>query len=106
MLRAALGLELDGDVGQAVVAAVEAVVFDGAAGPLDVHCDGVRASFTLRPDLLDLILKVVHRDLDLWASNGPRPDAGDPIQMHPDAHHNTQLYTREHNSTAALFLFY
>lgn len=90
VLRAGLGLESDGDVGQAVVAADPAVDSEGAAGPLDVHCDGVRASFTLRPDLRDLIQQEVHReDLVLWASHGPRPDSGDLIQMHPDAHHNT-----------------
>ncbi len=86
VLSAGLWLEFDGDVGQAVVAADA----EAAAGPLDVHDDGVRSGFTLGPDLLDLIQQVVDcGDLVLWAPDGPRPDAGDPLQMLPDSQHNS-----------------
>lgn len=110
VLRAGLGFESDGDVGDAGIDACEAaeeVDAEGAGGPLHLQSDGVRPGSALGPDLLHLIQQVLHRhDLVLWAPDGPRPHTRDPLQMLPDAHHhNTQLYTSELNS-AALFLLY
>ncbi len=87
VLRRGLGLQLDRDVGHAVVVAGEAaeeVDAEGPGGPLDVHSDGVRTGLALGPDLLDLLQQVVHRrDLVLGASDGPRPGARDLLQMLP-----------------------
>lgn len=88
VLRAALGLQPHGDVGDPVVEAGEApqeVDGEGAGGPLHVHRQLVGPRRRLRPDAFDLLQQVAHRqDLVLVAADRPRPHAGDLLQVLPE----------------------
>lgn len=85
VLRAALGLQPHGDVGDPVVEAGEApqeVNGEGPGGPLDVNRQLVGPGRRLRTDAFDLLQQVAHRqDLVLEAADGPRPHAGDLLQV-------------------------
>lgn len=64
VLRSGLGLQSDGDVGDAVIETCEApeeVDGERAGGPLHVHCELVRPCCGLDPDVLDLLQQVAHR---------------------------------------------
>lgn len=85
MLRAALGLEPDDDVGDPIIEAGEApeeVDGEGSGGTLDVDRQLVGPRCRLQPDVFDLLQQVAHRqDLVLMAAHRPRAHAGDLLQM-------------------------
>lgn len=87
VLRAALWLQPDHDVGDAVIEAGEApkeVDGEGPGGALHVHRQLMGARRRLGPDLLDLLQQVAHRqDLVLLAAHGPGAHAGDLLQVAP-----------------------
>lgn len=87
VLRAALGLQPDRNVGDAVVEAGEApekVDGEGPGGALHVHRQLVGARRRLSPDLLDLLQQVAHgQDFVLLAAHGPGAHAGDLLQVAP-----------------------
>lgn len=87
VLRAALRLQPDRDVGDAVVEAGEApeeVDGEGPGGALHVHRQLVGARRRLSPDLLDLLQQVAHgQDFVLLAAHGPGAHAGDLLQVAP-----------------------
>lgn len=87
VLRSALGLQPDRNVGDPVVEAGEApqeVDGEGPGGALDVHGQLMGARRRLLLNALDLLQQVAHRqDLVLLAAHGPGSHAGDPLQMSP-----------------------
>lgn len=87
VLRSALWLQPDHNVGDAVIEAGEApkkVDGEGPGGALHVHRQLMGARRRLSPDLLDLLQQVAHcQDLVLLAAHGPRAHAGDLLQVAP-----------------------
>ena len=86
MFGPSLGLQPDGDVGDAVVEAGEApeeVDGEGAGGTLHICRELVGARCRLDPDFLDLLQQVAHgQDLVLMTAHRPRAHAGDLLQVH------------------------
>lgn len=87
VLRAALWLQPDHNVGDAVIEAGEApkkVNGEGPGGALHVHRQLMGARRRLTPDVLDLLQQVAHcQDFILLAAHGPGADAGDLLQVAP-----------------------
>lgn len=87
VLRSALWLQPDRNVGDAVIEAGEAaekVDGEGPGGALHVHRQLVGARRRLNPDMLDLLQQVAHRqDFVLLAAHRPGADAGDLLQVAP-----------------------
>lgn len=87
VLRSALRLQPDRNIGDTVIEAGEAsqeVDGEGPGGSLDVHSQLMEPRCRLHLNVLYLLQQVAHRqDFVLLAAHGPGPHAGDPLQMSP-----------------------
>lgn len=87
MLRSALRLQPDRNIGDTVIEAGEAsqeVDGEGPGGALDIHSQLMGPRCRLDLNVLYLLQQVAHcQDFILLAAHGPGPHAGDPLQMSP-----------------------